>query len=117
MVMYFKNKKINKAVLTSATNGTMYPLDNLKEKTLRLNTFFWVEKERPKSKNDLFTVYPKIIRPKGGGIESVGSSDSDVNSLSTTGNSENQNKTTTPTGNSSLPNSRNQPSQIKKGSN
>ena len=71
VVMYLKNKKINRVVLTSATNGVMYPIDNLAESKLHLKTFFWIEKERPKDKKDLFTVYPKIIRPKATGIENL----------------------------------------------
>jgi len=85
VVMYFKNKKINKAVFTSATNGTMFPLENLSENILHLKTFFWVEKERPKDKNDLFTLYPKIDRPKGGGMDSFGSG-SDIDQGSTDSN-------------------------------
>ncbi len=72
VVMYFKNKRINKAVLTSATNGTMFPLENLTENTLHLKTFFWIEKERPTNKKDLFKVFPKIERPKAVGMDSFG---------------------------------------------
>ena len=115
VVMYFKNKRINKAILTSATNGTMYPLENLTEKTLKLTTFFWIEKDRPQNKSDLFKTFPKIERPKGGGIDSLGSSDTDFSSQSASGGSNNQNNTA-PTNNSPIPNSRTQQTPVKKGS-
>ena len=89
VVMYFKNKRINKAILTSATNGTMFPIENLPEKTLHLNTFFWIEKERPQTNKDVFKTYPKILLPKGGGFDSLGSSDSDGNSKSKSENPDN----------------------------
>ena len=71
VVMYLKNKKVDRVVFTPATNGVMSPLIGLPENKLRLNSFFWVENVRPKNKNDLFTNYPKIVRPKVSGIESL----------------------------------------------
>lgn len=109
VVMHFKNKKVNKVILTSATNGNMFPLENLAASKLHLNTFFWVEKERPKNKNDLFSLYPKIERPKAGGMESIdtnteneqhGSQDYNANSQSQSGGnfpSQNQGNTRTNT--------------------
>lgn len=83
VVMYLKNKKVQRVVLTSATNGIMYPLEKLAKKDLYLNSFFWVEDQRPKNRHDLFLIFPKIERPKGGSIESLGT-DSDLNSNSQT---------------------------------
>lgn len=83
VVMYLKNKKVQRVVLTSATNGIMYPLDNLTNKDLYLKTFFWVENERPRNKHDLFLIFPKIERPKASGIESLSpDTDSNLNSPS-----------------------------------
>ena len=73
VVMYFKDKKIKRVILTTATNGTMYPIDKLTESNLRLKTFFWVEEDRPKGKQDLFSVFPKIVRPKASGIDVLNS--------------------------------------------
>jgi lipopolysaccharide export system protein LptA len=71
VTMYFKNKKVQRAILTTSTNGMMFPIINLTDNKLYLKTFFWVEKERPKNRQDLFTVYPKIVRPKPGGIDNL----------------------------------------------
>ncbi|MDR3653588.1 MAG: OstA-like protein [Paludibacter sp.] len=64
--MYLKNKKVQRVVLTSASTGVMYPLTQLKGNDFYLKTFFWVEDQRPKNENDVFTIYPKIKRPKPG---------------------------------------------------
>jgi len=64
VVMYFKNKKVQRVVMTSASNGTMYPLLQLSGNDLYLKNFFWLEVQRPKNKLDLFHVYPKFIKPK-----------------------------------------------------
>ena len=74
VVMYFKNKRIHKAVLTTATNGTLFPLAGLTDSKLHLKTFFWIEKERPKNRYEVFTLFPKIERPKASGMDDLGSS-------------------------------------------
>lgn len=64
VVMYLKNKKVKKVVMTTVSNGTMYPLNQLSGKDLYLKNFFWLEDQRPKNKKDLFLVFPKVPRPK-----------------------------------------------------
>jgi len=83
VTMYFKNKKIYRVLLTTATNGIMYPMYKLTKKEMFLNSYFWVEEQRPKNKLDLFVVYPKIIRPKASGIDALNSN----NDLSPASNS------------------------------
>jgi lipopolysaccharide export system protein LptA len=76
VVMYLKNKKIDRVVLTSASEGVMHPLDKLKDDQLYLKNFFWIENVRPRSKADLFLIFPKIEKknpalspPKEGDIK------------------------------------------------
>jgi len=69
VVMYLKNKKVERVVMTSATTGTMYPLVQLTGGELYLKNFFWLEEQRPKNKKDLFLVFPKVPRPKPGNDE------------------------------------------------
>lgn len=66
VVMYMKNKKVERIVLTAASSGTMYPIAQLSGKDLYLKNFFWLPEQRPKNKQDLFTVFPKTERPKPG---------------------------------------------------
>lgn len=113
--MYFKDKKVKRVILTSATNGTMYPIDNLIESKLHLKTFFWVEKERPQSRKDVFNSYPKIERPKGGGLDDFGTNNTE-NPMSTSDSSTNQNNTSSSSNSMSLPNSRTLQNQPAKGS-
>lgn len=67
VIMYLKNKKVERIVMTSASTGTMYPLTQLSGGDLYLKNYFWLENQRPKSKEDLFTLFPKQNRPKPGG--------------------------------------------------
>jgi lipopolysaccharide export system protein LptA len=71
VVMYLKNKKVKRVVMTSATTGTMYPLLQLTGSDLYLKNFFWLKDQRPKNKQDLFTVYPKVKRPKPGTTDTL----------------------------------------------
>lgn len=75
VVMYMKNKKINRVVLTSASTGTMYPLTKLSGSDVYLKNFFWIEDQRPKNKKDLFVIFPKTKRIKPGAESSNSSND------------------------------------------
>ena len=63
--MFFKNETIDRAIFTTETTGTMYPLGQLSKEEARLSTFFWAEQERPKSKMDLFSDPEKTVRATG----------------------------------------------------
>lgn len=79
VVMYLKDKKADRIVLTTASSGIMYPLDQLKGGDLYLKNYFWIENQRPKNKFDLFTFFPKTPREKIGtsSLMDTGSSDSE----------------------------------------
>jgi lipopolysaccharide export system protein LptA len=64
VIMYLKNKKVDRIVMTTATTGTMYPLTQLSGNDLYLKNFFWLDEQRPKSKDDLFLVFDKTKRTK-----------------------------------------------------
>ncbi len=64
--MYFKDEKIDRAVFTSSTSGTMYPLNHLSQEESRLSTFFWADQERPKYKRDVFSSPQRTARATGG---------------------------------------------------
>ena len=66
VTMYLKNKKIQRVVLTSASNGNMYPITQLSGGDIYLKNFFWLEDERPRNVKDLFKVFPKKVREKIG---------------------------------------------------
>lgn len=62
--MYLKNKKIDRILMTSASTGSMYPLNQLKNEELYLKNFSWLAKERPTKKDDLFLLFPNSKRSK-----------------------------------------------------
>jgi lipopolysaccharide export system protein LptA len=66
VVMYLKNKKADRIVMTSATTGIMYPAGQLSGGDLYLKNFFWLDKQRPKNKKDLFLIFAKMPREKIG---------------------------------------------------
>ncbi len=62
--IYLKEKKIDKIILTEATNAIMYPLKDMIEADLRLSDFHWFTKERPIRKEDVFVKYKRIKPPR-----------------------------------------------------
>ncbi|MDR2824439.1 MAG: hypothetical protein LBB41_04490 [Prevotellaceae bacterium] len=52
--MYFKEKKIDKVVLTTVSQGSMFPLGQLGGGELYLKNFFWAENQQPVSPIDVF---------------------------------------------------------------
>lgn len=64
--MYFKNKKIDRIVMKSATSGIMYPIGKLTGGDIYLKQFFWLDDQRPKNSADVLTYYPKEPRKKIG---------------------------------------------------
>jgi hypothetical protein len=83
VVMYLKNKKIDRVVMTSASTGTMYPITQLKGGDLYLKNYFWLEDQRPKNKNDLFLIFPKTARIKPGNDSQKATTDDKPSTTST----------------------------------
>ena len=73
VVMYLKNKKVERILMTSASTGTMYPLAQLSGSELYLKNFFWLKEQRPIKREDVFLTFPKTKRPKIGATDSTGS--------------------------------------------
>ncbi len=63
--IFFKDKKVERAVLTPMSEGTMYPLDQIDSEELYLSQFFWAKSERPQNQQDIFSATqrtPKKIK-------------------------------------------------------
>ena len=58
-------------VFTTATTGTMYPLDQIAEQDTRLGAFFWAEAERPRRPSDIFLHPDRTERPKQGAVSAA----------------------------------------------
>jgi hypothetical protein len=52
--MIFKDKALNRVVLRSDAEGTMYPVRQVNFDDMRLRGFKWYETKRPKTKYELF---------------------------------------------------------------
>lgn len=62
--LFLKDKKIDRVVFTSATSGTLYPLEGLSDSQTHLSSFFWAEQERPVKPGDVFRKPERTDRPK-----------------------------------------------------
>ena len=52
--VYFINKTLNKVKFVNDVDGTLYPMNQIPEKSKFLINFNWQEERRPKSKLELF---------------------------------------------------------------
>ncbi len=66
VTMYLKDKKVDRIVLTAASSGTMYPVEQLSGGDLYLKNYFWLGEQRPMKKEDVFLVFPDKTRKKPG---------------------------------------------------
>ncbi len=76
--IYFENQKIKRAVLTTTSEGTMYPLDQIDNEELFLSQFFWAEQERPKSRMDIFSKTIRTPKNQKKVVSAVNNDDDDV---------------------------------------
>lgn len=79
VVMYLKNKKAERIVMTSATSGVMYPLGQLTGGDIYLKNFFWIEKQRPAKSTDVLIKPEKEVRTKPGTSSLMGVNPTDSN--------------------------------------
>lgn len=61
--MFFENNKIHHVLFTTATTGTLYPLDQIAPADTRLIGFFWATQERPTSPQNIFAQPSRTARP------------------------------------------------------
>lgn len=104
VVMYLKNKKAERIVMTSATSGVMYPLGQLTGGDIYLKNYFWLEKQRPTTSADVLIIPEKEIRQKIGQSSLMGVNAGSENADTTedskksknSNNNTNSNKTRSP---------------------
>ncbi len=62
--IFLENRKIDHILFTTATQGVLYPLDQVSKKERFLGGYFWAEAERPLSPDDIFRMPPRTERPR-----------------------------------------------------
>lgn len=77
VVMYLKNKKVDRIVLTTASSGIMYPLTQLSGGDLYLKNYFWIPEERPTNSKDVMLTITKKTREKIGTSSLMGKTGGD----------------------------------------
>lgn len=66
--LYLENRKIHHVLFTTATTGTLLPLDQAAEADRYLSSFFWAEQERPRRPSDIFLHPERTLRPAQGAV-------------------------------------------------
>lgn len=61
--IFFVNQEVEHVLFTTATNGTLYPLDQVPGGADQLHAFFWATQERPMKPGDVFDNPPRTPRP------------------------------------------------------
>jgi len=64
VVIHFKDKKIDRIVLTPSSSGEFHPMIKLTDEFIYLTNFFWLEEHRPLTKDDVFLRFPEGERQK-----------------------------------------------------
>ena len=76
--LYIKDKKIDRVVFTTATSGSLYPLDQLSDADAHLSSFFWAELERPYKPGDVFLKPERTKRPEAA-VQTASAADNTAN--------------------------------------
>ena len=63
--LFIKDEKVERVLFTTATTGTMYPIDQLSENETHLSLFFWADDLRPRKPGDVFLKPQEVSRPEG----------------------------------------------------
>ena len=62
--VYVNNRKVDHVLFTTSTTGTMYPMNQVSDAVMHLNTFFWAEDERPRVPADVLVSVSRTERPE-----------------------------------------------------
>ena len=61
--VYMEKRKVDHVLFTTATTGTMYPMDQVSDAVMHLGAFFWAEDERPRVPADVLLKVAPTERP------------------------------------------------------
>lgn len=61
--VYMEDQHVHHVLFTTATTGTMYPMEQATDAVMHLGAFFWAEDERPRVPADVLLVVERTSRP------------------------------------------------------
>lgn len=61
--VYVEDRKVHHVLFTTATTGTMYPMNQVSDAVMHLGSFFWAEDERPRVPADVLLSVEHTARP------------------------------------------------------
>lgn len=73
--VYIENRKVHHVLFTTATTGTMYPMDQVSDAVMHLGSFFWAEDERPRVPADVLLSVEHTARPDKQSVSATDDSD------------------------------------------
>ena len=73
--VYIENRKVHHVLFTTATTGTMYPMDQVSDAMMHLGSFFWAEDERPRVPADVLLLVEHTTRPDKQSVSATDDSD------------------------------------------
>ncbi len=76
--IFIKDQKMERILFTTATTGTMFPLDDISIEQTHLNGFFTADLQRPTNPDDVFRQAEKAVRPEAK-TKSASISDKEIN--------------------------------------
>ena len=69
--VYLNERKVDHVLFTTATTGTMYPMNQVTDEVMHLGAFFWAEDERPRVPADVMTHVARTARPVKQGLSAT----------------------------------------------
>jgi len=82
--IFMENNKVHHVLFTTATTGTLYPLNQIKLEDTRLIGYFWATQERPTSPTNIFEMPERTKRPTLKAISAVEENDEEMPVKTTT---------------------------------
>ena len=73
--VYLNERKVDHVLFTTATTGTMYPMNQVTDEVMHLSSFFWAEDERPRVPADVMTHIERTARPTKQGLSATAEDD------------------------------------------
>lgn len=78
--IFLEKQQIHHITFTTKTTGTMYPLDQIEKEKMFLVNYFWADKERPASPDDIFARPERTQRPTQKAISATDEDEEEENS-------------------------------------
>ncbi len=84
--VFMENREVHHVLFTTATTGTMYPMDQVSDAVMYLGVFFWAEDERPRVPADVLLSVPRTPRGEKKAVSAASEEEPEQNKQSSPAN-------------------------------